>query len=126
MQKSFLFLIVLATVCLTGCASRSDFEKVGFYGGYATPQADNWLADMAPIEAVDFSIQRRVINDDDFAAMFPALKHLNPRRISLGGQKITDKSIDLLNQLDYLNSVNLVGTDVTYQGKARLKLAHFE
>jgi len=31
---------------------------------------------------------------DDLAAMLPALKRLNPRRISLGGQHISDRSIE--------------------------------
>jgi hypothetical protein len=109
-----------------GCATQSDINTVAHYGGYATPQWDNWLSNLAPIAAVDFSPKRRVINDDDFAALFPALRNLNPRRVSLGGQNITDKSIDLLNQLPYLGSVNLEGTKVTYEGKGRLKLAHWE
>jgi hypothetical protein len=109
-----------------GCASQSDINTLAHYGGLATPQWDTWLSDFGPIAAVDFSPKRRVIDDDDFAALFPALRHVNPRRVSLGGQNISDKSIDLLNQLPYLGSVNLEGTKVTYEGKGRLKLSHWE
>jgi hypothetical protein len=57
--------------------------------------------------------------------MLPALKRLGPRRICLGGQPITDRSIDLFNQLPFLQSLSLEGTQVTPQGRGRLKLAHF-
>jgi hypothetical protein len=123
---SFAAVAVLFSLCAGGCASQSDINTLAHYGGYTTPQWDNWLANLAPMAAVDFSPKRRVIDDDDFAALFPALRHVNPRRVSLGGQNISDKSIELLNQLPYLSSVNLEGTKVTYEGKGRLKLEHWE
>ncbi len=127
-MKKISLIVVAAFLALFagGCANQSDINTLAHYGGYATPQWDTWLADLGPIAAVDFSPKRRVINDEDFAALFPALRHVNPRRVSLGGQNISDKSIDLLNQLPYLGSVNLEGTKVTYEGKGRLKLSHWE
>ena len=127
MQKLSLFAAALfLALCAGGCANRADFQTVGQYGGYATPQWDYWLAELTPIAAVDFSPKRRVIDDDDFAALFPALKRLNPRRLSLGGQNISDRSIDLINELPFLNAVILEGTNVTYKGRGRLRLAHYE
>src|SRR4051812_10385307 len=123
--STFAFALLLSFFA-GGCANQHDVDVVAHYGGYVTPQWDNWLSELTPMASVDFSPQRKVITDDDFAALFPALKHLNPRRVTLGGQKITDKSIDLLNQLPFLGSVNLEGTNVTYEGKGRLKLSHWE
>src|SRR5258706_10925347 len=123
--SSFALALILPLLA-GGCANQSDVNTVAHYGGYVTPQWDNWLSELTPMASVDFSPQRRVINDEDFAALFPALKHLNPRRVTLGGQKVSDKSIDLLNQLPFLGSVNLEGTNVTYEGKGRLKLWHWE
>jgi hypothetical protein len=115
------------TLALAGCSlNHADVETVGRYGGYSTPAFDGYLAECPPIAAIDFSTRRQLITDDDLAAMFPAIKRLNPRRICLGGQPITDRSIELLNQLPYLQSLSLEGTQVTPQGRGRLRLAHFE
>jgi hypothetical protein len=127
MRTIFLSLATLLFVSLSnGCADHKDVEAVGRYGGYSTPNYDGFLAECPPLEAVDFSTRRQIITDDDLAAMLPALKRLQPRRISLGGQPITDRSIDLLNQLDYLQSVSLEGTQVTAQGRGRLRLSHWD
>jgi hypothetical protein len=111
---------------MTGCAaSRADFATVAHYGGYSTPTYGGILAECPPLEAIDFSTHRAVITDDDLAAMLPALKRLQPRRISLGGQPITDRSVDYLNQLDYLQSLSLEGTQVSPEGRGRLRLSHW-
>ena len=128
MRTSLQFIgTVLFALALTGCANNhADIETVGRYGGYSTPDADGYLAECPPIAAIDFSTRRQIINDDDLAAMLPALKRLNPRRISLGGQPITDRSIEVLNQLPFLQSLSLEGTQITPQGRGRLKLAHWD
>jgi hypothetical protein len=119
--------ILLFALASTGCGSNhADIEAIGHYGGYSTPNYDGYLAECPPIAAIDFSTRRQIINDDDLAAMLPALKRLNPRRISLGGQPITDRSVDVLNQLPYLQSLSLEGTQITPQGRGRLKLAHWD
>jgi hypothetical protein len=118
-------LLALATA-LGGCVSDNDLATVGEYGGYTTAQYEGLFAGRRPMQAVDFSTQRRVINDDDFAELFPALKRISPRRICLGGQPITDRSIDLLNQLPYLRVVNLEGTNVTPAGWGRLRLSAWD
>ena len=120
-----LLLLALATA-LGGCVSNNDLATVGEYGGYTTNQYEGMFAGRRPMQAVDFSTQRRVITDDDFATLFPALKRINPRRICLGGQRISDRSIDLLNQLPYLRVVNLEGTEVTPAGWGRLRLSHWD
>jgi hypothetical protein len=117
---------LVLVLALAGCADHADVEIIGRYGGYSTPAFEGFLAECPPIDAIDFSTRRQLITDDDLAAMLPALKRLNPRRICLGGQPITDRSIDLLNQLPFLASLSLEGTQVTPQGRGRLKLAHFE
>jgi hypothetical protein len=109
-----------------GCISNADLATVGSYGGYTTAQYDGIAATRRPVEAVDFSTQRRVLTDDDFEALFPALERLSPRRISLGGQRISDRSIDLLNKLPYLRVVNLEGTDITPAGWGKLRLSHWD
>jgi hypothetical protein len=128
MQKCFATTAtLLAAMILTGCgASHADVAAVGQYGGYTTPTWGGPLAECPPVSAIDFSTVRQVITDDDLAAMFPAIKRLAPKRISLGGQPITDRSIDLLNQLAFLRSINLEGTRVTPQGRGRLRLAHWD
>ena len=117
--------LLVVALALAGCADHADVEMIGRYGGYSTPTFDGFLAECPPIEAIDFSTRRQLITDDDLLAMLPALKRLNPRRICLGGQPITDRSIDVLNQLPFLASLSLEGTQVTPQGRGRLKLAHF-
>ena len=128
MRTALQTLAILTTAfILTGCAvNHSDIEAVGKYGGYSTPTYSGFLAECPPLAAVDFSTQRQLITDDDLAAMLPALKRLSPRHISLGGQPITDRSIDLLNQLPYLQSLSLEGTQVTPQGRGRLRLSHWD
>jgi hypothetical protein len=119
--------ILITTAALGGCgASHADIEAVGRFGGYSTPTYGGFLAECPPIAAVDFSTRRQIITDDDLAAVFPALKRLAPRRICLGGQPITDRSIDLLNELPFLESLSLEGTKVTPQGRGRLRLSHWE
>jgi hypothetical protein len=117
--------MVLA-LALAGCASHADVETIGRYGGYSTPAYYGSFAECPPIAAIDFSTRRQIITDDDLEAMLPALKRLNPRRICLGGQPITDRSIEVLNQLPYLQSLSLEGTNVTPQGRGRLRLAHYQ
>ncbi|MDB5321468.1 MAG: hypothetical protein JWN40_3099 [Phycisphaerales bacterium] len=118
---------LLFAVALTGCASNhADIEAIGHYGGYSTPAFDGYLAECPPLAAIDFSTRRQIITDDDLANMLPSLKRLNPRRICLGGQPITDRSIEVLNQLPFLQSLSLEGTQVTPQGRGRLRLAHWE
>lgn len=116
-------LLLLAGGCVN---AHNDIETVGRYGGYTTPTGAGPLAECPPVASVDFSTIRQVINDEDFAALFPSLQRLNPRRICLGGQNVSDRSIDLLNQLPYLVVVNLEGTKVTPQGLGRLKLSHWD
>ena len=112
---------------MTGCvASRADFAAVAHHGGLSTPNYAGFLAECPPLEAIDFSAKRAIVTDDDLADMLPALKRLQPRRISLGGQPITDRSIDMLNQLDYLQSLSLEGTQITPQGRGRLRLSHWD
>jgi hypothetical protein len=123
-------LSIVATLSLamvmTGCAaSHKDIETVAHYGGLSTPNYGGILAECPPLEAVDFSTRRGIVTDDDLAAMLPALKRLQPRRISLGGQPITDRAIDYLNQLDYLQSLSLEGTQVSPEGRGRLRLNHW-
>jgi hypothetical protein len=121
-------LAVIVLVSLTGCgsASHTDVDAVGRYGGFTTPTYGGFLAECPPVAAIDFSPLRQTINDDDFAAMFPHIQRLNPRRICLGGQNITDRSIDLLNQLPFCTVFNLEGTKVTPQGLGRLKISRWD
>jgi hypothetical protein len=127
MSKTFLSLSTLIVASLlTGCAAtHKDIETVAHFGGLSTPTYGGILAECPPLEAIDFSTRRAIVTDDDLAAMLPALKRLQPRRISLGGQPITDRSIDYLNQLDYLQSLSLEGTQVTPEGRGRLRLNHW-
>jgi hypothetical protein len=127
-QRHFAVVVVaiVSAFALGGCGSHADVETIGRYGGFTSPKFSGPLAECPPVSAVDFSTMRQTITDDDFANLFPALQRLNPRRVCLGGQPVTDKCIDLLNQLPYLQFVNLEGTKVTPQGLGRLKLSHWE
>jgi hypothetical protein len=126
MTTRHLTVLSLIALVAAGCANHADIEAVGRYGGYTTPTYAGPLAECPPVAAVDFSTLRQTLSDDDFEAVFPALQRLNPRRISLGGQPVSDRVVDLLNQLPYLQAVNLEGTRVTPQGFGRLKLARWE
>jgi hypothetical protein len=126
MPRRFAILASLSALFVVGCANHADVEAVGKYGGFTSPSYSGFLAELPPVAAVDFSTLRQPVTDEDFAALFPALQRLNPRRVGLGGQPVTDRCIELLNRLPYLQAVNLEGTKVTPQGLARLKLAHWE
>lgn len=126
LRPACLALLAAVAAVVAGCANHADIESVGKYGGFTSPSYSGFLAELPPVAAVDFSTLRQPVTDDDFAALFPSLQRLNPRRIGLGGQPVTDRCIDLLNQLPYLQAVNLEGTKVTPQGLARLKLSHWE
>ena len=119
-------LLLLAAAALGGCARHSDYAAVGRFGGYTTAKYEGVFTDLPPVEAVDFSTQRAIVTDDDIQTMLPALKRLAPRRISLGGQRITDRSIDMLNEIPFLRVVNVEGTQVTPAGWARLRPSHWE
>jgi hypothetical protein len=119
-------LLTLLALALGGCAAQSDLDTVGRFGGYTTPEYGGPFRELPPVAAVDFSTQRQIITDDDLEAMLPALKRLCPRRICLGGQKITDRSIDMLNEIPFLHVVNLEGTAVTPQGWGRLHLSRWD
>jgi hypothetical protein len=121
-----LLLLAAAALALGGCSHHDDRATVGRYGGYTTTGYDGPLAEIPPVAAVDFSTQRHVVTDDDLEEMFPALQRLSPRRICLGGQKVSDRSVDLLSRLPYLRVVNLEGTNVTPAGWARLRLSHWD
>jgi hypothetical protein len=119
--------ILITVFALGGCAaSHTDIEAVGRFGGYSTASYGGFLAECPPIDSVDFSTKRQIITDDDLAVLLPALKRLAPRRICLGGQPITDRSIDMLNEMPFLTSISLEGTKVTPQGRGRLRLSHYE
>jgi hypothetical protein len=119
-------LLVLLALAMGGCASPSDLDAVGRFGGYTTPEYGGPFRELPPVASVDFSTLRQVITDDDLETMLPALKRLAPRRMCLGGQKITDRSIDMLNQIPFLHVVNLEGTDVTPAGWGRLHLSRWD
>ena len=119
-------LLTLLAVGLGGCVHQSDLDTVGRYGGYTTPEYGGPFRELPPYGSVDFSTQRQIITDDDLEAMLPALKRLCPRRICLGGQKITDRSIDMLNEIPFLHVVNLEGTAVTPAGWGRLHLSRWD
>jgi hypothetical protein len=119
-------LLTILALALGGCAAQSDLDVVGRYGGYTTPEYGGPFRELPPFASVDFSTQRQVITDDDLEAMLPALKRLAPRRICLGGQRITDRSIDMLNEIPFLHVVNLEGTAVTPAGWGRLHLSRWD
>jgi hypothetical protein len=119
-------MLALLALAVGGCAHQSDVATVGRYGGYTTTGYDGVLRDLPPMDAVDFSTQRAIVTDDDIEAMLPALKRLAPRRISLGGQKISDRSVDMLNEIPFLRVVNVEGTNITPAGWARLRPSRWD
>jgi hypothetical protein len=109
----------------TGCSSShpppNDIAIVQSYGGRVTPGFQGEFAGLPPMQAVDFSPERRLLTDDDFAALLPSLQRLQPYRIFISGQRISDQSIPLINKIPNLHVVAAEGTDITPEGHARIK-----
>jgi len=73
------------------------------------------------IDLVWFNPLERKLSDDDLVELSPALRRMDPLRLDLKGQPVTDKSIDVLNRLTSLHVLDLSKTEVTFDG---LKLLH--
>jgi hypothetical protein len=110
------------TLILTGCtSSRQDIATIESYGGRVTPGFEGEFAGLPPMQAVDFSPERRLLTDDDFAAIVPSLKRLQPYRLFISGHRISDRSIPLINSIPNLHVVAAEGTDITPDGHASIK-----
>jgi hypothetical protein len=116
-----LYACALVAGCHTGEREVSTIEK---FGGLMIPAGEGPLVNSPPVDAVLFDPAKRVITDDDFAAVYPSIRQLSPRRLDLHGQRVSDRSIMLINELADLRWIDLRDTDVTSDGLRQLRPSH--
>src|SRR5207249_1331975 len=78
--------------------SRKDEELLERYGGHFVPTGEGPLVRYAPIDSIFFD-KGRVLNDEDFAAIFPAIQRMDPYLLPLARHHLSDQIIDLVNRL---------------------------
>jgi hypothetical protein len=110
---------LLALTSLACTSFKDDIATVETYGGRVTPRESAY--NFPPMQAVDFAPDRRLLTDDDFADLLPALRRLQPYRLYISGQPISDKSVPLINQIPNLHIVAAEGTDITPDGRRLIK-----
>ena len=101
--------------------SRRDEELLGRYGGHFIPTGEGPLVRIVPVDGVYFDCGR-VLNNEDFAATFPAVQRMDPYRLHLGGHRLSDQVVELLNRLRSVRLLDLQHTDVSYAGLRNLRL----
>ena len=121
-MKSWLRLLACVCALVAGCnGNEHDVTTIEQYGGLTIPTYEGPLANEPPVDAVLFDPAKRVINDDDFAAVFPCIKQLSPHRLDLHGQDVSDRSVALIVGLADLRWVNVMGTKITAEGIGQLR-----
>jgi hypothetical protein len=93
------------------------------FGGGLTISEPDPETKTSRIDLVWFNPLEHKLSDEDLLELSPALRRMDPLRLDLKGQPITDNSIDVLNRLDSLHVLDLSKTDVTFEG---LKQLHFK
>src|SRR4051794_37427807 len=69
---SGLFAVLALALLAGGCASpKQDIATIESYGGRVTPTYEAEWAGIPPMQAVDFSPERRLLTDEDFATLLP-------------------------------------------------------
>jgi hypothetical protein len=116
-----LFALLALVFLAGGCASKHDIATIESYGGRVTPTYEAEWAGVPPMQAIDFSPERHLLTDEDFEALLPAIKRLQPYRLFISGQRISDKSVPLINQIPNLHIVAAEGTDITMDGHRQIK-----
>ena len=115
------FLVV--ALLLPGCAgpSRQDGEAVERLGGVWVLTGETWRTRTLPVVSVTFDTGTHVLTDDDFAAVYPSLRRMDPFRLGLRGSHVSDRSVPMINRLPSLREVDLRETRVTQDGVSRLR-----
>jgi hypothetical protein len=128
-RPTFHRIIVLGWViaAAVGCRRYSDRDValLGTYGGDFVLSGEGPGRYMAPVGAVYLNDESRPLSDDDFAAVVPAVRQMDPMVLLLRGRHtISDKSVPLLNQLRATEHLDLSGTQVSVVGLRGLRLKH--
>jgi hypothetical protein len=125
MTRRPLNLVPLVTLAILplGCArfSERDGQAVERVGGLWVPTGEAWAARTAPIDSVTFDAGKHVLTDEDFAAVHPSLRRMDPLHLGLRGSRVSDRSVPLINRLPSLREVDLRDTGVTQEGSSRLR-----
>jgi hypothetical protein len=127
MKASSLIAPILLTLLLGGGScqqfAKDDETLLAKYGGTYVPTGEGPLAYTTPVDAVIFDSEKRALTDDDLKKVFPAVQHMDPYRLHLGGRHtIGDPSIDLINWLQSLRVLDVSGTNVTLEGLKRVRV----
>ena len=116
--------IGLAAAQMHSCSgfSRADEEMLDQHGGVFVPSGEGPLVHSTPVDSVRFKPEKRDLDDKEFAEVFPAIKRMDPLRLQLDGKdRLTDQSIELINQLRSLRALDVRGTGMTAAGLKRLQ-----
>jgi hypothetical protein len=99
--------------CGLGCHSfsKEDAQLLERYGGGYIPSGEGPGHYWTPVAYVYFDADDHVLDDADFAAVFPVVRNMNPYGIHLiGKHAISGRSIGLLNQLPALERIDVSST----------------
>ena len=103
-----------------GTAYAQDIALLKRFGGGLTFTEPDPATKQSRIDLVWFNPLERKLSDEDLLELSPALRRMDPLRLDLKGQPITDSSINVLNRLDSLHVLDLSKTDVTFEGLKQL------
>jgi hypothetical protein len=107
-------------------AYAKDVALLKRFGGGLTITEPDPATRQSRIDLIWFNPLEHKLSDDDLIELSPALRRMDPLRLDLKGQPITNKSIDVLNPLDSLHVLDLSKTDVTFDGLKQLHLKQLQ
>jgi hypothetical protein len=111
---------IVAQVPDVSAAHAQDIALLKRFGGGLTLTEPDAATKESRIDLVWFNPLEHKLTDEDLIELSPALRRMDPLRLDLKGQPISDKSIDNLNQLESLHVLDLSKTDVTFAGLKQL------
>jgi hypothetical protein len=103
-----------------------DIALLKRFGGGLTITEPDPASKQSRIDLVWFNPLEHKLSDEDLIDLSPALHRMNPLRLDLKGQPISDKSIDILNRLESLRVLDVSKTDVTFEGLKQLHLKQLQ
>ena len=111
--------LILTALVLSGCTcpTTTQIGAINNAGGIYLPGSG--YQDACHVPWLWFE---NAIDDDTFSRLLPAIKAMTPETLQLSGQTdITDKSIDLINQLSSVQVILLDGSGISQEGLRRLR-----
>jgi hypothetical protein len=100
---------------------KEDESLLERNGVYFVPVGEGPLVRTVPVDRL-FVDRGRVLSEEDFVTIFPAIQRMDPLRLGLDLSALTDRSVELLNRLRSASGFNLANSAVTMNGLRKLRL----